>query len=211
MLRRVRPIASTSSGWKPRPSASASSGSRHARPRLVTPTTLEDAPRPVEDRELGSDDPDRPAAARRARPGRHRSCGTTARLEELRHEALTRPSSRGISLFFERPSWDEYFMSIARVVASRSNCVKRKVAAVITKDRRIISTGYNGTPRGTSATATRAAARAATASPRAARASTSASAPTARRTPSSQASYHGVSVRGATIYTTLCPCLSARR
>ena len=40
-------------------------------------------------------------------------------------------------------------MSIARVVASRSNCVKRKVAAVITRDRRIISTGYNGTPRGT--------------------------------------------------------------
>ena len=40
-------------------------------------------------------------------------------------------------------------MAIARVVASRSNCVKRKVAAVITRDRRIISTGYNGTPRGT--------------------------------------------------------------
>ena len=53
------------------------------------------------------------------------------------------------SLFFERPSWDEYFMNIARTVASRSNCVKRKVAAVVTIDRRIISTGYNGTPRGT--------------------------------------------------------------
>ena len=43
----------------------------------------------------------------------------------------------------KRPDWDQYFMSIAQVVASRSNCVKRKVAAVVVKDRRIISTGYN--------------------------------------------------------------------
>ncbi len=47
-----------------------------------------------------------------------------------------------------RPAWDEYFMNIAKVVASRSNCVKRHVAAVIVKDKRIISTGYDGTPRG---------------------------------------------------------------
>ena len=39
-------------------------------------------------------------------------------------------------------------MGIAQMVALRSNCMKRKVAAVIVKDRRIISTGYNGTPRG---------------------------------------------------------------
>jgi len=49
----------------------------------------------------------------------------------------------------QRPSWDEYFMNIAKVVASRSNCIKRKVAAIIVKDKRVISTGYNGTPRGT--------------------------------------------------------------
>ena len=48
----------------------------------------------------------------------------------------------------ERPSWDRYFMNIAHVVASRSNCSRRQVAAVIVKDQRIISTGYNGTPRG---------------------------------------------------------------
>ncbi|MCK5845355.1 MAG: hypothetical protein KAG97_11650, partial [Victivallales bacterium] len=47
-----------------------------------------------------------------------------------------------------RPEWDEYFMNIAEVVASRSNCSRRHVAAVIVKDHRIISTGYNGTPRG---------------------------------------------------------------
>lgn len=47
-----------------------------------------------------------------------------------------------------RPNWDEYFMNIADVAASRSNCSRRHVAAVIVKDHRIISTGYNGTPRG---------------------------------------------------------------
>ena len=48
-----------------------------------------------------------------------------------------------------RPGWDEYFMNIATVAASRSNCLKRKVAAIIVRDKRVISTGYNGTPRGT--------------------------------------------------------------
>lgn len=47
-----------------------------------------------------------------------------------------------------RPGWDTYFMNIARVVKTRGNCLRRQVAAVIVKDRRIISTGYNGTPSG---------------------------------------------------------------
>jgi len=47
-----------------------------------------------------------------------------------------------------RPEWDDYFIGIAKVVALRSNCIKRKVAAVLVKDKRIIATGYNGTPRG---------------------------------------------------------------
>ena len=47
-----------------------------------------------------------------------------------------------------RPDWDHYFMSIAEVAASRSNCSRRHVAAVLVRDKRIISTGYNGTPRG---------------------------------------------------------------
>jgi Deoxycytidylate deaminase len=48
-----------------------------------------------------------------------------------------------------RPDWDHYFMDIAKVVSSRSNCIKRKVAAIIVRDKRVVSTGYNGTPRGT--------------------------------------------------------------
>jgi dCMP deaminase len=47
-----------------------------------------------------------------------------------------------------RPSWESYFMDIARVVASRSTCLRRQVGAVLVKDRQILSTGYNGVPRG---------------------------------------------------------------
>jgi len=46
----------------------------------------------------------------------------------------------------KRPSWVEYFMQIAEVVASRSTCLRRKVGAVLVKDKRIIATGYNGPP-----------------------------------------------------------------
>lgn len=105
-----------------------------------------------------------------------------------------------------RPGWDDYFMGIAKVVASRSNCVKRKVAAVIVKDKRIISTGYNGTPRGT-------------------RNCSEGGCPRCNNFTESgksldeclcshgeenaivQASYHGISIKDSTIYTTFSPCL----
>lgn len=48
-----------------------------------------------------------------------------------------------------RPSWDNYFMALASLAAQRSNCMKRRVGCVLVgKGRRVISTGYNGTPRG---------------------------------------------------------------
>jgi len=47
-----------------------------------------------------------------------------------------------------RPSWDEYFMRIAHMVAQRSTCLRRKVGAVLVKDNRIICQGYNGAPKG---------------------------------------------------------------
>ncbi len=47
-----------------------------------------------------------------------------------------------------RPSWDEYFMNLAHLAATRSTCVRRQVGAVIVKDRMVLSTGYNDTPRG---------------------------------------------------------------
>ncbi len=48
----------------------------------------------------------------------------------------------------ERPSWDQYFMTITREVAERSTCLRAKVGAVIVRDRSILATGYNGSPAG---------------------------------------------------------------
>lgn len=47
-----------------------------------------------------------------------------------------------------RPGWDEYFMEIAYVVAKRSTCLRRQIGALIVKDHRILTTGYNGAPSG---------------------------------------------------------------
>ena len=47
-----------------------------------------------------------------------------------------------------RPGWDEYFMTIAKQVATRSTCLRRRVGAVLVREKRILATGYNGAPRG---------------------------------------------------------------
>ncbi|MBU2229178.1 cytidine/deoxycytidylate deaminase family protein, partial [Patescibacteria group bacterium] len=47
-----------------------------------------------------------------------------------------------------RPSWDDYFMAIVRIVGTRSTCDRLHAGAVLVKDKRIISTGYNGSPPG---------------------------------------------------------------
>ena len=48
----------------------------------------------------------------------------------------------------QRPSWDQYFMDITRLVATRSSCLRRQVGALLVKDRNILATGYNGVPSG---------------------------------------------------------------
>ena len=47
-----------------------------------------------------------------------------------------------------RLSWDEYFMRMAQLMAERSTCLRRQVGAVIVRDKRILTTGYNGAPSG---------------------------------------------------------------
>jgi dCMP deaminase len=46
-----------------------------------------------------------------------------------------------------RPGWDEYFMGVARTVATRATCPRASVGAVVVRDHRILTTGYNGSPR----------------------------------------------------------------
>ncbi|HMA58697.1 MAG TPA: cytidine/deoxycytidylate deaminase family protein [Halanaerobiales bacterium] len=47
----------------------------------------------------------------------------------------------------DRPNWDQYFMEMAELASKRSTCLRRKVGAVLVKDRRILATGYNGAPK----------------------------------------------------------------
>ncbi|MGE5196962.1 MAG: deoxycytidylate deaminase [Deltaproteobacteria bacterium] len=48
----------------------------------------------------------------------------------------------------KRPSWDEYFLELARLVSKRSTCLRRRVGAVLVRDKKILATGYNGAPSG---------------------------------------------------------------
>jgi len=67
----------------------------------------------------------------------------------LRSSRKIIPSQKGkVKLKRTRPSWDEYFMSIAELAATRSTCLRRQVGSVIVKDKKILTTGYNGAPSG---------------------------------------------------------------
>jgi len=124
---------------------------------------------------------------------------------EALNERLSEITRRVLSAL-SRPSWDEYFMKIAQVAALRSNCVKRKVAAVIVRDKRVISTGYNGTPRGTKNCYEGGC-------PRCNNLADSGTkldeclCSHGEENAITQAAYHGVSVKDATLYTTFAPCL----
>jgi dCMP deaminase len=48
----------------------------------------------------------------------------------------------------DRPTWDEYFMQMAHVIATRATCLRRSVGALLVRDKRILATGYNGAPSG---------------------------------------------------------------
>ncbi len=105
-----------------------------------------------------------------------------------------------------RPDWDEYFMGIAKVAALRSNCIKRKVAAVIVRDKRIISTGYNGTPRGIKNCAEGGCPRCNSFGNSGANLDECLCSH-AEENAIVQAAFHGASVKDATLYTTFSPCL----
>ena len=106
----------------------------------------------------------------------------------------------------KRPGWDQYFMDIAHVAASRSNCSRRQVAAVLVRDCRIISTGYNGTPRGVRNCSGGGCPRCNSDAPSGTNL-TQCLCSHAEENAIVQAAYHGIAVKGATLYTTYSPCL----
>ena len=105
-----------------------------------------------------------------------------------------------------RPDWDAYFMDIAHVVASRGNCLRRKVASVIVKDQQLISTGYNGTPRGVRNCCDGGCPRCASRAPSGTNLGECICCH-AEENSITQAAFHGIALNGASLYTTMSPCL----
>lgn len=171
------------------------------RARPGDPTTLAEF-RDVEGRELQASGPGQQLL--RVKELADESVENNGSLEHFETELQNLIQRR--LLFRSRPGWDEYFMNLATVASSRSNCVKRMVGAVITSDRRIVSTGYNGTPRGVRNCNEGGCPRCAGGA-EAGTALDQCLCSHAEENSITQAAYHGVSLRDSTIYTTFCPCL----
>ena len=105
-----------------------------------------------------------------------------------------------------RPSLDDYFMEIAKVVASRSTCLRQKVGAVIVKDKRILTTGYNGAPTGMPHCLDIGCLRETLKVPSGERHELCRGVH-AEQNAIIQAAYHGVSIKDSTLYTTHQPCI----
>lgn len=124
---------------------------------------------------------------------------------EALHDQIVQALKR-YGAVFSRPNWDAYFMNIAKVVAMRSNCIKRKVAAVVVKERRIISTGYNGTPRGVKNCMEGGCPRCNSFAQQGTQLEECLCSH-AEENAITQAAYHGVSIKDAVLYSTYSPCL----
>jgi len=104
-----------------------------------------------------------------------------------------------------RLSWDEYFMNITELVAQRATCMRRKVGAILVRDKRIISTGYNGAPSKISHCLEVGCLREQKGIPSGERHELCRGLH-AEQNAIIQAALHGVSVEGATLYCTNMPC-----
>ena len=106
----------------------------------------------------------------------------------------------------KRPSWDSYFIQLAFVVSGRSTCLRRKVGALIVKERQILSTGYNGSPSGLAHCSEVGCLRQDLSVPSGERHEIC-RAVHAEQNALVQAAKHGVSIKGADIYVTHQPCV----
>lgn len=105
-----------------------------------------------------------------------------------------------------RPSWDDYFMKITKDAALRSTCLKRKVGAIIVKDCRVLSTGYNGAPKKIKHCGARGCLRRKLRVPSGQRHELCRGLH-AEQNAIVQAAWHGVKIEGATMYATYQPCI----
>ena len=108
-----------------------------------------------------------------------------------------------------KPTWDEYFIKIANLIASRSSCSSRQVGALIAKDKMIVSTGYNGTPRGIKNCDEGGCKRCAdkkSGKIKSGERLDECACVHAEENAILQAAYNGISVKGGILYTSLCPC-----
>ena len=106
----------------------------------------------------------------------------------------------------ERPDWDDYFMEMAEVARKRSTCLRRAVGAIIVKDHRILTTGYNGVPGGIEHCGVRGCLRDQMNVPSGERHELCRGVH-AEQNAIVQAAYLGVSIDGATLYCTNQPCI----
>ena len=105
-----------------------------------------------------------------------------------------------------RPDWDHYFMEMAEIAKKRSTCCRRQIGAVIVKNKRILATGYNGAPSGTAHCLDIGCIREKLNIPSGQRHELCRGLH-AEQNAIIQAAYHGVSIEGSVIYTTLQPCI----
>lgn len=106
----------------------------------------------------------------------------------------------------KRPSWTEYFMAITKMVAKRSTCLRRQVGAILVKDKRILATGYNGSPAGLRHCEEVGCLREDSSVPSGERHELCRGLH-AEQNAIIQAAYHGIAISGATVFCTNKPCV----
>jgi len=138
-------------------------------------------------------------------PGRYFAGAGTIRKDDMT-DSRTEKEIKADPVSRQRPGWDEYFIEIAKLVASRSTCLRRQVGALLVRDKRILSTGYNGAPMGLKHCFETGCLREQMNVPSGQRHELCRGLH-AEQNALLQASLHGVSVKGSTLYCTNQPCI----
>ncbi len=111
----------------------------------------------------------------------------------------------------KRPDWDQYFAAITVQVATRSTCLRRKVGAIVVKEKRILTTGYNGAPKGVKNCLDRGKCLREELGIPSGQRHEICRGIHAEQNAIIQAAYHGVSINGSVIYSTTQPCVQCAK